>query len=158
MVFSPGLPQPPTLCTLLIFPDDQFVEDDQDVTVFIETANQAVTLDPEFAIITIIDDDGTYMPLWLPCNVASFSLMQYLHALLLFLSNTEHFLLTVVNVTFSEQSYTIGEGDGQVEICLVVMGITLRNVTIAVTTATATASGTNYVYWSICVQACLYDV
>ena len=61
-MFSPGL-QPAILCTLLIFPDDQFVEDNQEITVFIETTNQAIILDPEFAIITIIDDDGKYTPL-----------------------------------------------------------------------------------------------
>ena len=50
-----------------------------------------------------------------------------------------------MNVTFSEQLYTIGEGGGQVEICLAVIGITMRSITITVTTAPATASGMNYV-------------
>ena len=51
------------------------------------------------------------------------------------------FSLSVVTVTISRQFHTVGEGDGQVEICAVLTGQTERNITTAIIIQSDTASG-----------------
>ena len=45
-----------------------------------------------------------------------------------------------MTVNFSEPVYTVGEGDGQVEVCAVLTGQTARNITVTITTQSDTAS------------------
>ena len=51
------------------------------------------------------------------------------------------FSLSVVTVTISQQFYTVGEGDGEVEVCVILRGQTERDVTVTVSTMSGTASG-----------------
>ena len=46
-----------------------------------------------------------------------------------------------MDVNFSEPVYTVGEGDGQVEVCAVLTGQTARDITVTITTESDTASG-----------------
>ena len=51
------------------------------------------------------------------------------------------FFVAVVTVNFSESVYTVGEEDGQTEVCAVLTGQTERNITATVSTQSDTASG-----------------
>ena len=44
-------------------------------------------------------------------------------------------------VDFAQLSYTIGEGDGEVEVCVILRGQTERDITVTVSTMSGTASG-----------------
>ena len=47
----------------------------------------------------------------------------------------------MVTVAISQLSYTVSEGDGQVEVCVVFRGQTERDITVTVTTMSGTALG-----------------
>ena len=51
------------------------------------------------------------------------------------------FSLLVVTVTILQLFYTVSEGDGQVEVCVILRGQTERDITVTVTTMSGTASG-----------------
>ena len=54
--------------------------------------------------------------------------------------------IVVVTVNFSETVYTVGEGDGQAEVCAVLTGQTARSIAVIVSAQFDTASGKNYNY------------
>lgn len=58
LVFQPGSSQPAILCTLISIMDDMVVEEDQNKFIVLQTSDDAVTLSPAYARLTIIDDDG----------------------------------------------------------------------------------------------------
>lgn len=52
------------------------------------------------------------------------------------------FILTEVIMGFDETAYTVGEGDGSVRVCVLLTGLTQRNVLVIIPTEQGTAEGT----------------
>ena len=50
-------------------------------------------------------------------------------------------LYTVVIVAFLQLQYAVNEGDGQVEVCVILRGQTERDITVTVSTMSGIASG-----------------
>ena len=91
----------------------------------LSTADVDVILKPISTTVTIVNDDGKLQKI-------------------LFYSDSDYGFIVnspVVSLKFSQPSQAIGEGDGHVEVCVILRGQTERDITVTVSTMSGTASG-----------------
>ena len=114
-----------TLCISPSVLADMILEINETYLLNLSTTDEDVILKPISTTVTIVNDDGKLQKI-------------------LFYSDSDYGFIVnspVVSLKFSQPSQSIGEGDGHVEVCVILRGQTERDITVTVSTMSGTASG-----------------
>ena len=135
------LPASTEECAVILVTPDTFLENSEEFTVQLSTPDQDVTLVISSAIVTIIDDDSELV-YYMQCHYmiptcfrfrSAFSPVGYTAVILIYTSG--------VTVGLEQTSYSVGEGNGSLSVCAVLIGMAQRNVSVILSILQGTAQG-----------------
>jgi len=140
LTFLPGTAE---RCANISISNDTILEDDELFSVQLDTTDQAVTLSPSSADVTIGDDDGKSLSISLIANFLYCSTYRGNPCPLLV--NELALLLPLgVVVGLQETEYSEGEGNESLSVCVFLNGTAERDVVVTLSAISQTAQGRVY--------------
>ena len=120
LLYPPGSSEQ---CQQISIIDDGVREDvEEEFTVTLTSGDSDVVLQPDTAVVLIVDNDSKYIEQSMICSISTFS--------------------TAISVEFDQNSYEVEEG-GNVSVCVVLLGETDQPVVVMLTSQQGTATGQN---------------